>query len=72
MSCCKTGIEKVLSADDLYNLNNSIVKEKFPIKRYAFCLIINMSIGFVVIGFQIAAIAMKSPLYYVGVGYYVS
>ncbi len=68
MSCFKTKYQKLLTKDETNRCIKIMLQEKFPFKIYLTCLFVNIFFGCCAIGFQIALISVKGPLYYVGAG----
>lgn len=68
MLCLKTKYQRLLSKEEQKKCVKSMLQEKFPLKTYVSCLLVNIVFALCIIGFQIGLISVKGPLYFVGAG----
>jgi hypothetical protein len=67
-SCLKSKYEKQLTKEERKEAIVSFLKNDFPLRFIVITTIMEMLLSFMAIGFQIASIILKSPLYFVGTG----
>jgi len=66
----KSKAEKKLSKEDIKLCTEQMLSEDFPDTLFVISAIVNILLGFLAIVIDIISIVDKSPLYYVGTGYY--
>ena len=68
LGCVKTKYEKMLTKKERKEAIGMMLAENFPLKIIIITTLMEALLGLMAIGFQIASIVVRSPLYFVGTG----